>query len=235
MEVRQYINHVIRFLPVVVIGIVFLQLINKTNFSALFPVKNVRIYGIRHIDHEEVQSLIMPALDRGFFGVDVDFIRDRLQQLSWVGNIFIRRHWPDRIEVAIVEKEAVAKWNHVGLLSSAGDIFTPSKESYPKDIPDFLAPEGTQVQILQYYQAINRILLPLHAKISYLELTPYATWKVRMNNGLLLLVGNRQLLTELNHFVKVYPKIIGAREHDVESVDLRYSNGVAIRWKDPIK
>lgn len=235
MEVRHYINLALRILPVMILAIVLFQLFNKTKNSAFFPIKNVQVYGAQHVDRDEIQSLILPSLDKGFFNVDVDYIRDRLQQSSWVANIFVRRHWPDRVEVAIIEKQVIAKWNNTSLLSTSGDIFEPPKETYPKNIPEFIAPEGLQMQMLEYYRAINRILVPLHAKISYLELTPYATWKVRMNNGILLQAGNRQLLAQLNHFVKVYPKIIGTREHDVEYVDLRYSNGIAVRWKDPNK
>jgi cell division septal protein FtsQ len=38
-------------------------------------------------------------------------------------------------------------------------------------------------------------------------------------------------LTRLSHFVKVYPKIIGERAAQVEYIDLRYQDGLAIRWK----
>jgi cell division septal protein FtsQ len=31
--------------------------------------------------------------------------------------------------------------------------------------------------------------------------------------------------------VKVYPKIVGMHESDVEYIDLRYSNGIAVKWK----
>ena len=56
---------------------------------------------------------------------------------------------------------------------------------------------------------MNRLLTPLHAKISYLELTPYLTWKLTLDNGITLQIGHKDILTRLNHFVKVYPKIMG--------------------------
>ena len=89
--------------------------------------------------------------------------------------------------------------------------------------------------MLQYFYEINRLLKPLHAKISYLELTPYLTWKFKMNNGIMMQIGHKDILTRLNHFVKVYPKIVGDRAVDVEYIDLRYSNGVAVRWRTIVK
>jgi cell division protein FtsQ len=85
--------------------------------------------------------------------------------------------------------------------------------------------------MLKYFNDINRLFAPLHAKISYLELTPYLTWKLRLNNGITMQMGHKDILTRLGHFVKVYPKIVGARAIDVDYIDLRYPNGLAVRWK----
>jgi cell division protein FtsQ len=85
--------------------------------------------------------------------------------------------------------------------------------------------------MLQHFKDINRLLQPLHVRILTLELTPYFTWKLRLDNGMMLQLGHKDILTRLAHFVKVYPKIVGSRVADIEYVDLRYPNGVAVRWK----
>ena len=90
------------------------------------------------------------------------------------------------------------------------------------------------VMMLQYFNEINRLLAPMHAKISYLEMTPYLSWKLTLNNGITLRIGHKDILTRLIHFVKVYPKIVGDKSADVDYVDLRYPNGVAVRWKTPV-
>ena len=85
--------------------------------------------------------------------------------------------------------------------------------------------------MLKYFVNINRILAPLHAKISYLELTPYMTWKLKLENGMTLKVGHNDILTRMTHFVKVYPKIVGERAENIDYIDLRYPNGMAVKWK----
>jgi cell division protein FtsQ len=205
--------------------------LNQIKLGDYFPIKTVRVYGVQHVDQKEIQTILMPLVSNGFFTINVESIRDRLVLMPWVSDIFVRRGWPDLVEITVVEKNPIARWNQQRLLSDAGDLFAPKQESYPAHLPTFIGPEGAQMTMLNYYHQINRLFMPLHVKISYLEMTPYATWKVMLDNGVTLQIGHKDILTRLNHFVKVYPKIIGEHAGDVEYVDLRYPNGLAVRWK----
>lgn len=223
---------------VVLIGIIVLCVIctiNQFKVSHYFPIKTVRIYGLNHIEHQEVQALLLPLVKNGFFSVNVEHIRDSLLQFAWVSDIFVRRAWPDQIEITVLEKNPIARWNGDILLSQAGELFKPKQLSNPDQLPIFHGPDGQHVFMLDYFSKINRLLTPLHAKISYLELTPYLTWKVKLDNGISLKVGHRDILTRLDHFVKVYPRIVGERAKDVDYIDLRYPNGMAIRWKTTMR
>ncbi len=205
--------------------------LNQIHLSHYFPIKTVRIYGINRSDHQEVQALLLPLVNNGFFKVNVDYIRDRLQQLPWVSNIAVRRDWPDQVEITLIEKNPVARWNSQGLLSESGEVFLPDPNTYPAHLPILIGPEGKQLMVLQYFNEINHVLQPIHTKVAYLEMTPYLSWKLTLDNGIALQVGHKDILTRLDHFVKVYPKIVGNRATDVEYIDLRYPNGMAVRWK----
>ena len=241
MDVRvgkPYSRHIFQFvfyaLKIALCGVVILSCIyavNQIKLSRYFPIKQVEVFGVNRVDRQEVQALIQPLVNRGFFTINVELIRDRLLQMPWVSNTFVRRAWPDQIKITVIEKMPVARWNEHSLLSEAGELFSPKQATYPSHLPTFIGPEGKQIEMLQYYNEINRILDPLHARISLLELTPYSTWKVTMNNGISLQLGHKDILTRLGHFVKVYPKIVGSRAAEVDYIDLRYSNGIAVRWK----
>lgn len=206
---------------------------SELNFSHYFPIKKVRVYGANRVDHQEVKGLMLPLVNRGFFTIKVDYIRDRLLQLPWVADVFVRRGWPDRVDITVVEKNAVAYWGRKGLLSDSGQVFTPREETYPQHLPQFKGPDGQQIAMMEYFNEMNRLLTALHAKISYLEMTPYATLRLMLDSGIKLELGRQDALRQLANFVRVYPKIVGGKAADVESVDLRYANGVAVRWKTP--
>lgn len=240
MERRQF-RYYARYTKIFIFAAIVVTLVfavNQIKFSRLFPIKTVRIYGANKVDHLEVQELLLPMVKSGYFNINIEYIRDRLLQIPWVSHLHVRRIWPDQVEVMIVEKHAAALWHEDGnshsLLSQAGELFLPKHDTYPTHLPRFNGPAGKQVVMLRFFNDINRLLNPLHTKVSYLELTPYLVWKISLDNGMTLQVGHKDILTRLDQFVKVYPKIVGNKVSDVDYVDLRYPNGLAIKWKAPL-
>jgi cell division protein FtsQ len=228
----EYLSQIFKFsfLAIPVISIVFA--LNHLRLADYFPIKTVKVYGLNRLNQQEVRDSLFPLVNRGFFTINVDRIRDRLRQMPWVSDLYVRRVWPDQIVITLAEKKPVARWNDDVLLSEGGELFSPKQETWPEDLPRFFGPVGQQIFMLRNFDDMNRLLLPLHAKISYLELTSFLTWKLTLNNGITMQIGHKDILTRLNQFVKVYPKIIGSRATDVDYIDLRYSNGAAIRWKE---
>lgn len=204
---------------------------NHLKVSHYFPIKEVKIAGLEHIDHQEVQQLLLPLVKKGFFAVDVELIKERLMHFSWISEAYVRRIWPNQIVIQVIEKKPIARWNQVGLLTTSGEIFSPAKDINPQELPVFVGPEGEHMQMLSYYHNMNTLLTPLQFKITKLELTPSLSWQITLSNGIKLNMGYKDVLTRIGHFVKVYPKIVGDRSNDVDYVDLRYANGFAVRWK----
>jgi len=202
---------------------------NQINY---FSIKDVKVVGIQHLDQQEVQRLLLPLVRKGFFTVDVERIRECLLQLPWIGEAYVRRIWPNQIVIRVVEKVPLARWNSSSLLSTAGDIFTPMPlDTLSAALPQFNGPEGEQIHMLNYYSKIKALVRPLHSSITCLELTSAGFWRITFANGMKLNAGYKDILTQIGHFVKVYPHIIGKRASDIDYVDLRYHNGVAVRWK----
>lgn len=203
-----------------------------TPFSLLqFPIQEVKVIGANHINHQQMQQLLRPFVSKGFFGVEVEEIKEKILQISWVSHVSVRRIWPNQVWINIAEKKPVARWNKDSLLTSVGDLFIPREGEPSDDLPQFIGPDGKQIYILEYYNRINNLLSPLHFKIARLEFTPSHIWNITLNNGMKLTLDHKDFLTRFRHFVKVYPRIIGNRAAEIEYIDLRYSNGVAVRWK----
>ncbi len=207
--------------------------LNQLKYSRYFPIQDVKVFGVSHLATNSLQAVLEPLVSQGFFAINVDAIRDRLLQLPWVSQASVKRLWPNSIEVIINEKTPVARWNKTSVLSDAGELFQPEEDAHPLNLVDFSGPDGGQIIMLQYFYQIDRILSPLHAKILSLELTPYMTWKLTLDNGIVLQIGHKDILSRLTEFVNVYPKMIGDQAANVDYVDLRYPNGMAVRWKTP--
>lgn len=102
----QYVTQVsqVFLLGLIVLSAIFA--INHFRVARTFPIKTVRVYGINHVDKQEVQDLLIPLVAHGFFNANVDYIRDRLLQIPWVSDIFVRRDWPDQIAITLIEKKS---------------------------------------------------------------------------------------------------------------------------------
>lgn len=200
-------------------------------FKTFFPIKSVKVFGVQHIDQTSIQEAITPLVKKGFFAIDVDIIKDRLLKSPWVSKTIVQRVWPDQVIITVIEKTPIARWNNESLLSTNGEIFSPPESSYPQGLPLLIGPDREQIRMLEYYKKLSSILMPLHFKIARFELTPELAWNLTFDNGIKVTAGYKDILTHINHFVKVYPKIVGDKDSQVEYIDLRYPNGLAIRWK----
>ncbi|OAI49346.1 hypothetical protein AYO45_02840 [Gammaproteobacteria bacterium SCGC AG-212-F23] len=212
--------------------IALLMMMSKLKDVRYFPIKNVKVYGIQHVNRDTVQQIVTPLIHQGFFSVDVNLIKEKLLELPWIANIAVTREWPDRIAITLFEKTPVAQWNEKSLLSNNGELFTPEDNADFKGLPQFIGPPRQQVRMLEFYNQLNTLLQPLHTKISRLELNYSDNWLLTLDNGIKLAVGEKDILTRVDHFVKVYPKIVGDKANQVDSIDLRYTNGLAVKWKN---
>ena len=57
-------------------------------------------------------------------------------------------------------------------------------------------------------------------------------WSLRLANGLQLGLGRNDIHLRLLRFVRVYAEVLKPRLEAIDSVDLRYTNGFAVRWHD---
>ncbi len=230
-KITQSIMPTLKIVSFIIVLILLFLSINTLRQDEFFPIRSVKVFGISHVDHQEIQDKVAPFVSHGFFAVDIESIKDSILQIPWVSEVMVRRIWPDRVIVTVNEKNPVALWNDSGLLSSAGEVFNPATQTYPANLPHFLGPLGEQILMTNYYEKINNILNPLRSKIIRLELSPALVWTITLDNGIKLNIEHKEILTRLDQFVKVYPKIVGDRVSNVDYIDLRYPNGMAVRWK----
>jgi len=100
------------------------------------------------------------------------------------------------------------------------------------NLPQFSGPSGTGVKVAESFQLLAKKMKEIKLRISALTLTERRAWHVRMENGLHLMLGKVVNDERLNRFISAYPKLLGEKITQVDSVDLRYTNGFAVRWKE---
>jgi len=86
------------------------------------------------------------------------------------------------------------------------------------------------LKVLSMLQQGDAILEALSLYITQLHPNLDNDWQMTLNNGMNLQIGEHQPLTRLQRFVTVYPKVFATSKKAAKNIDLRYPNGMAVRW-----
>lgn len=79
-----------------------------------FVIERVDVMGEGRLREEDVRRALGVYAGDYLFGIDMEGAQQRVESLSWVDRAVVRRLWPDRIVVQIIERQPYALWQHGG-------------------------------------------------------------------------------------------------------------------------
>ena len=79
-----------------------------------FTIERVDVMGEGRLREEDVRRALGVYAGDYLFGVDMESAQERVESLSWVDRAVVRRLWPDRIVVQVIERQPYALWQHEG-------------------------------------------------------------------------------------------------------------------------
>ncbi len=212
--------------PVAGLGLLVLWMSNPLQW----PVRTVQVQGqFRYLQPEVLRAEVEPLSATGFFVMEVSEIQEHVQQLPWVDQVSVRRVWPDRLDIDVVEQRPVARWGTQGFLNRRAEVFVPSASEDLSGLMVLDGPDGYQERVLAMSVRLQRLLQPL--QLTALRLDARRAWSMQLGNGLVLEIGRKEPEQRVARFVRAYPTILAAGKQELQRVDLRYSNGFAVRWR----
>lgn len=235
---RQPLTSVTRKASKIVFGAValsFLLAIVLTQASSVTgflnrPISKVRIENRwQQVSEAEVSAVLSEFMGTGFFNFDVRGAKRKLEQMSWVEFVSVKRVWPDTLSLELQEEIAIAKWGSQSYLNQIGEVITPAKPAVNKSLPVLSGPEGAQVEVMQQYQQLNQLLLPEGLSLTSLSLSLRGSWVLTLNDSIQVAAGKADVfenITRLVSYITTQPSI---NIREIASVDLRYSNGFAVK------
>lgn len=196
------------------------------------PIRNVKVEGaFRHLDAAELKRTVAAHVGGGFFAVDIDAIRRAVARRPWVDQVWVRRVWPDTLHIRVREHVALARWGERGLVSERGVWFDAPQEPFTRELPVLSGPEGLQAVLAGRFLALRDSLAPLGLRPVRIQVTERRAWRIRLDNGIEVRLGRGDVDELMERFVALYPRVLAEAAPRVETVDLRYTNGFAVRWK----
>ncbi len=196
---------------------------------ATLPIKQVHIEGeFLRLDTNRMQELVSDKVRGGFFNINVAAIRNTLMALPWVKEVSVHRIWPDGLRVVVNEQTAVVKWNETGLLNDQGHYFAPEKDSFPNGLPVLEGPEDSQELLLKRLKLLKQFY---GLSVVRLRLNERRAWQFQLDSGLSVVLGRKDFESRIDRFVHVVIKNMGEKLSQAREIDMRYTNGFAVRWK----
>ena len=198
------------------------------------PIRSVKVEGeFRYLSQQDVYEALGGLARGGFFNVDVHAVKKAAESLPWVDSASVRRAWPDTLRLDITEQVPLAMWGEKQIVNVRGELFLPPVKGLPENLPQFIGPTGTGQKVAANYLAFSKKIAQINLRITEVTLTDRRAWQIRLENGLYLSLGKIVNNGRLDRFVSVYPKLLSEKNAQVDSIDLRYTNGFAVHWKKP--
>ena len=199
----------------------------------VFPLREVLILGdARFTGRSDVEALVARDLRGNFFTLDLARARKAFETLAWVRKADLRRHWPDRLEVRLEEHVPLARWGALGLVNTQGEVFSAT---YEGELPEFAGPAGSDKEMAIQYAYFCKSLEPLGRIPTRVSVSARRAWTLQLDSGLTLELGRVDPEDRLARFVENYPQAAVLLGRRMQHVDLRYSNGFAVRVPELVR
>lgn len=236
-QVDWYLCSGLLFLLFVVLGLSMAawKLNLVLNDADALPIEAVAIKGERtHTSDKEIQIALQDLMQRSFFSADVNQVQEALEALPWVYQASVRREWPAKLKIFLVEQQAVAHWNGDAWLNNYGEVFDAPYKDDIGLLPKLAGPEGQSKAVLTTYKQVSELLKINSFNLTALSLSPRHAWHGTLQNGIMLELGREDKMARIQRFINVYPTL-EKQPKEVAKVDLRYDTGLAVGWANAQK
>jgi cell division protein FtsQ len=197
------------------------------------PVRVISMDGsFQRVSPGQIEKAVAPYARAGFMSADLDDIQRAVEALPWVDHARIARHWPNSLHVTVTEQTAAARWGESGLLNTRGELFVKAVAHVPAELPRLSGPEGTESQVAQRYMSAQGRMLEAGLRIAALRLDERGAWEMDLDSGVIVRLGRRDVDERIDRFIHTASQVIAHRLTEVNYVDMRYSNGFAIGWRN---
>ena len=136
----------------------------------------------------------------------------------------------------IHEHVPVARWGENSLLNNRGELFSEisNPNLIPADLVYLYGPDYKSFDVAQKYFFLREKLIPLGINVTKINLSENGAWTIELYDGTYINFGKSDVEKKFDLFIDIAKNILSDEAEEIESIDLRYDNGFAIRLKSKI-
>ena len=225
MKIKQTIIVFVFLLPLILIGLVTYDNFNQS-------IDRVVINGeFNYLSERDVIDLIDENVQTGFLTLNLPDLNRKIVEQDWIRSSSIRRSWPATLIVNIEEEIPVARWGEQQILNNVGDYIDVINKDSVSHLPVIFSQAGDTKEIIKIYQLISELLGPVGLRIDEVESDNAGSWTLTVLSDIKIILGRDQLVEKLQRLQSVWMAELSSQEKNINVIDLRYPNGLAVKWK----
>lgn len=186
----------------------------------------------QRVSAEQVRAAVAPVAEGGFFEVDPEKVQAAAERLPWVARAVVRKRWPDTLRVRVLEHHPMARWGDKALVSTQGSIFRVPQGGQIQGLPVLDGPDGTVEEVVSRFLDLRQVLEGSGLDVRRLSVDARGSWRATLSYGIQVALGTEAVNGRLARFAALYPEHFAARARELQRVDLRYTNGFAVKWRE---
>jgi cell division protein FtsQ len=198
-----------------------------------WPIRWLEVNGgFERVSAEQVRKAMAPLVEGSFFAVNALQMRETARELPWVNEVYVQKQWPDTVTVAITEYVPVAHWVDDQLIATNGDTFSVPGAAQIQGLPRLEGPPGTVETVIETWLSFNELLGATGEEIDRITLNARGAWTLELEGGTRVELGREDAELRLRRMAAAWGQLRRLDEHLPLVMDLRYSNGFAVRWPE---
>ncbi|NKF22933.1 cell division protein FtsQ/DivIB [Solimonas marina] len=198
------------------------------------PVERLQIEGqLQRLKTSDIEAVLRPLIDRQFGQLDLEAAKQAVEALPWTSHASVERVWPATVRVRVWERVPFARWGDKSLLDTDSRPFTPSASDIPDGLPQLSGPDGKEAEVADMFRVLREKLANSSFALQSLTQDARGEWAATTVDGIGLHFGRTDPTTKIDTLLGPAERALKNRMNEVNYVDLRYTNGFAVGWKDP--
>ena len=201
--------------------------------EAGFRLKAVHVQGASAMATPDIVRAANVHKDDPLLGMDLNALRERVEQVGWVKEARVVRLLPDTLMISVKERGQLAVWQHGGrsvVIDDQGDVIPEADPARFNTLPLVVGAGGAKHagEILPTLAQRPKLMARMEALVRVDD----RRWDLRMKDGALIqlpAVDQEQALMQLEQ-LDLRSRIL---ELGFERIDLRNPDVVAVRPRAP--
>jgi cell division protein FtsQ len=194
-----------------------------------FPIRTVDVSGVKELTKDEVLTASGMGPSGSLLFLNVDQVRKNVKSLPLVAEATVRKLYPDRVNIQVVEREPFALWQKDGVvhvISVDGTIIDELRDKRYLKLPHVVG-ENAYKYVRDYVALLDQ-LPEFSSEIRAGVLVSERRWNLKLNNGVEVKLPEKQPVEALRQLFKLN-KEARVLSKDIISVDLRVDGRAAFR------